>query len=338
LKNEFDIASLKVVDIFSGCGGLSMGFIQSGFNVVASFDNWDIALKHCRLNFDHPALCCDMGDVPNAIKEVEAFSPDIIIGGPPCQDFSSAGKRDESCGRADMTIAYANIVAAVSPQYFVMENVARALKSKAFAAAKEILQNAGYGLTSCVLDASLCGAPQARKRLFLLGAKGAEEGAIYPFLMERLASKPMTVREYFGDAIDIDYYYRHPRSYKRRGIFSVDEPSPTIRGVNRPVPNGYPGHPGDPVSISPRIRPLTTQERAMIQTFPEDYVFDGTKSEEEQLIGNAVPINLGKYVAESLKHFMTRAEKSEKPVFVLFEKKSMYRSSNDSSLKRSAND
>ena len=110
----------------------------------------------------------------------------------------------------------------------------------------------------------------------------------------------MSVAEYFGDKLEIKYYYRHPRSYVRRGIFSTSEPSATIRGVNRPMPKGYALHPGDPVDSLEGIRPLTTLERSMIQTFPEDFDFEGTKTNIEQMIGNAVPVNLGYYIADAI--------------------------------------
>ena len=113
----------------------------------------------------------------------------------------------------------------------------------------------------------------------------------------------MTLRDYFGDSLGIQYYYRHPRSYKRRGIFSIDEPSPTVRGVNRPMPEGYQIHANDPVSTKVGIRPLTTLERSYIQTFPKDYIFIGNKTDLEQMIGNAVPVNLAKYVANSINEY-----------------------------------
>ena len=102
--------------------------------------------------------------------------------------------------------------------------------------------------------------------------------------------------------LPFEHYYRHPRSYARRAVFSIDEPSPTIRSVNRPIPKGYPGHAGDPVPISREMRALTTQERALIQTFPVDFKFPGTKSDSEQGIGNAVPVKLAEYVTAKLMH------------------------------------
>ena len=84
-------------------------------------------------------------------------------------------------------------------------------------------------------------------------------------------------------------------------MFSIDEPAPTMRGVNRPVPQGYPGHKNDACPISSDLHVLTTQERALIQTFPQNYKWVGNKTEVEQMIGNAVPVNLAKFVAKIVK-------------------------------------
>ena len=319
------IEELKVVDLFAGGGGLSFGFMQAGFNVVASFDNWKQAIEIYRKNFCHPAICCDLGDISSSVEAIAKYAPDIIIGGPPCQDFSSAGKRDESGGRANLTLAFAHIIKAISPAYFVMENVDRAEKSMTFTVAKKIFSEAGYGLTVQILDASLCGVPQRRKRLFVIGVKDDPDDCMFSLLNENLATKPMTIREYLGARIGVDHYYRHPRSYRRRAIFSIDEPSPTIRGINRPVPNGYPGHPGDPVKISDTIRPLNSQERAMIQTFPDNYILEGSKTDIEQIIGNAVPVKLGKFVAKALKKYILLRKNNKTIPYVLSEKKEKYK-------------
>ena len=114
----------------------------------------------------------------------------------------------------------------------------------------------------------------------------------------------MTVYDYLGNSLDSEYYYRHPRSYKRRGVFSIHEPSATIRGVNRPIPAGYPGHSGDPIDVKDNVRPLTTIERSYIQTFPKTFKFNGTKTNLEQIIGNAVPVKLGEYVARCISEFI----------------------------------
>lgn len=287
---------MRCVDLFSGCGGLSLGFMQAGHSIVAAFDNWDEAINVYRANFHHPNVKLDLSNVENATATIAPLQPQMIIGGPPCQDFSSAGDRNENKGRGNLTVNYAQIIANVRPEWFVMENVARITKTQKLKDAKAIFEKAGYGLTQIVLDASRCGVPQKRKRFILVGKIGEKNGFMDEYMVRNLADHDMTIAEALGDKIDFQYYYRHPRSYARRGIFSIYEPSPTIRGVNRPLPQGYQLHKNDPIHSLNGIRPLTTHERSLIQTFPNDFVFLGSKTAQEQMIGNAVPVKLGEYV------------------------------------------
>lgn len=298
---------MKTVDLFAGCGGMSLGFQNRGFNVVAAFEWWGPAANCYRENFSHPVFESDLSDVDAAVAEIRKFQPEVVIGGPPCQDFSTAGKRIEA-GRANLTECYAKIVAEVRPTCFVMENVARARLSRAYSVARRLFKEAGYGLTELVLDASLCGVPQKRKRFFCFGVQGKPDGFALELFLSRQSKKPTTVRDYFGDSLGIESYYRHPRNYSRRAIFSVDEPAPTMRGVNRPVPKGYLGNPNDSRPIDDKLRALTTAERAGIQTFPADFRWPGVKTDVEQMIGNAVPVVLAQFVAETVRLALNRAD------------------------------
>lgn len=295
---------MKIVDLFCGCGGLSLGFQKAGFKIIAAFDNWDNAIAVYHTNFKHPVIKQDLSDVEGTVEKIKEYEPDMIIGGPPCQDFSSAGKRDENNGRGDLTINFAQVIATIKPEWFVMENVDRIIKTGKLVEATKIFKQNGYGLTYKILNASLCGVPQRRKRFIMIGHMGEKDGFMSNVLDERLSDKEMTIADYFGPQLDIKYYYRHPRSYVRRGIFSINEPSPTIRGVNRPMPAGYQLHSNDPVKSLEGIRPLTTLERSMIQTFPKTFKFLGTKTDIEQMIGNAVPVNLAKFVGESINAYL----------------------------------
>ena len=116
----------------------------------------------------------------------------------------------------------------------------------------------------------------------------------------------MTVRQYLGNKLKTKFYYRHPWSYARRAVYSIDEPSATIRGVNRPIPKGYPGHHLDATRDMSLVRALTSAERSYIQTFPEHFVWLGGKGNTEQLIGNAVPVKLGEYVAKALQEYIAQ--------------------------------
>ncbi len=301
---------LRAVDLFAGCGGLSLGFQNAGIHIEAAFEFWDVAANCYEKNFNHPIHRVDLSDTETAIKLIKDYAPDLIIGGPPCQDFSFAGKRVES-ERAGLTESFAEIVCSVKPLYFVMENVDRAAKSNAFAVARELYKANGYGLTEMILDASKCGVPQKRKRFFCIGILNGEDNAVCDIISEKVSKKSTTLRDHYGDELGFEYYYRHPRNYSRRAIFSIDEPAPTMRGVNRPVPKGYPGHPNDACELSPFVRALTTAERALVQTFPKDFIWIGNKTDTEQMIGNAVPVKLAEFVAAALVQYMDSIPASE---------------------------
>ena len=278
---------------------MSLGFERAGFQVLAAFDNWAPAIEVYRSNFNHPIIENDLSDVETSVSLIKKFTPTLIIGGPPCQDFSTAGHQDENGGRAILSVAYATIVSQVKPRWFVMENVATIRNTKSFKRACETFREAGYGITCKVLNAAYCGVPQIRKRMFVIGGIGEVDGFLDRALDEGLSDKPLTIRDYLGDTLGIDHYFRVPTNYSRRGVFSIDEPSMTIRAVDRPIPPGYKGNPNDSAPVS-EVRILTPKERSYIQTFPREFEFFGSKSDVNTMIGNAVPVNLANYVAKAL--------------------------------------
>lgn len=297
---------MRAVDVFAGCGGMSLGFEQAGIKVVAAFDNWKPAVDIYRSNFDHPMYEKDLCD-EDTIDVIKALKPDVIMGGPPCQDYSIAGKREVGA-RANLTIRFAEIVCGVKPEWVVFENVYNIERFGTLPVMKTMLSDTGYGLTARVLDASRCGVPQARKRFILIGHLGSEDGFLDEALETGLSEKQMTVRDYLGDKLGTQYYYMHPRSYARRGVFSIDEPSATIRGINRPIPENYKRHHADAAAIEDGVRALTTKERSYLQSFPETFKFEGAKTSVELAIGNAVPPALAKYVATRLVEYESDKE------------------------------
>lgn len=303
-------ATLSAVDLFSGCGGMSLGFQNAGFNVAAAFDYWAPAVEVYRKNFNHPIFQQDLSDVDAAVSAVEGYHPTVIFGGPPCQDFSTAGHQDENGGRAILSVAFSKIVTAVRPQWFVMENVATIKNTQLFRTVCDNFHDAGYGLTCKILNASYCGVPQTRKRMFIVGGLGEEEDFLAAALDAGLAEKPMTIRDYLGDSLGIEHYFRVPTNYSRRGVFSIDEPSMTIRAIDRPIPPGYKGNPKDSAPVS-ETRILMPKERSYIQTFPEEFEFFGGKSDVNTMIGNAVPVNLAKYVASALHAYIEEKDGTE---------------------------
>ena len=290
----------KLVDLFAGCGGMSLGFQNAGFDIVAAYDNWQPAIDIYKDNFDHPIYKRDLA-IEDISAELQLNQPYIIIGGPPCQDFSIAGKRDFEGKRANLTLIYANIISEVHPRWFVMENVYNIEKSPVFEQALAIFKAAGYGITKHVWDASYMGVPQMRRRYFVIGRLNTEDDFLLDELKKGLSKKRMTLKKYLKDEpLDTEFYYMHPRSYQRRAIFSIDEPSSTIRGVNRPIPEGYTPHPADKTTDLTKVRSLSTKERSYIQTFPKTFVFRGAKTDIEQAIGNAVPVKMAEYVGKRI--------------------------------------
>lgn len=292
---------MRVIDLFAGCGGMSLGFENAGFDIVAAFDNWDAAITIYEHNFSHPIYKKDLGTA-DVIQQITDLHPDLIMGGPPCQDYSIAGKR-ELGKRANLTIRFAEIVRAVKPMWVVFENVYNIERFSTVTVLKQMLSDAGYGITTRVLDASRCGVPQKRQRFFLVGKLGEKNGFLDDVLISNLSDKQMTVRDYLGDSLKTEFYYMHPRSYNRRAVFSIDEPAATIRGINRPIPENYKRHHADKADIHDGVRALTTRERGYIQTFPDTFQFPGAKTDVELAIGNAVPPALASYVANCIKRY-----------------------------------
>lgn len=293
---------MRTVDLFCGCGGLSLGFQNAGFNILAAYDNWAPVINIYRKNFKHPISKQDLYE-NTILEELKDLNPDIIIGGPPCQDFSIAGERNMGI-RANLTIRYAEIVTKIMPKWFVMENVYNIERMPVLPKTVGIFKEAGYGLTNRIIDASYCGVPQSRKRFFMVGHLHDTDNFLESLFIKNFAPRPMTLFDYLGDSLHTEFYYMHPRSYNRRAVFSIHEPSATIRGVNRPIPTEYKRHPGDKADIYDGVRALTSKERSLIQTFPETFIFEGSKTDVEQAIGNAVPVKLAEFVAKCIKEYL----------------------------------
>ena len=120
---------LKAVDFIFWMRRTFFRIQNAGIDIRAAFENWEVAAKCYELNFNHPVYRTDLSDTKNAIKLIKSLNPDLIIGGPPCQDFSYAGKRIEA-NRASLTTSFAKIVCTISPQYFVNGKCRQAQKKQ----------------------------------------------------------------------------------------------------------------------------------------------------------------------------------------------------------------
>lgn len=290
---------MKIIDLYCGAGGLSLGFKNIGFELIYAVDNDQLAVDHYNKNVDGVAICkdilkLDLGDLPDA---------DGIIGGPPCQAFSLAGKRLATDPRSSLSIRFADIVAKKKPRFFVMENVDGLLSMDIRHILVKLFKKADYNAEVKVLDAIDYGVPQFRKRPFFVGFLNGE-GALGLLPTPLPPSKRVTVRQALKN-YEYEWYYRMPRHYGRRAVYSVDEPSPTIRTANRPMPSTYRRHPKDAPYIEGQVRALTAEERALLQSFKPDFVWFGTKTGKENLIGNAVPPKLASVIAKAIKSFLS---------------------------------
>lgn len=235
---------MRAVELFAGAGGMSLGLKRAGFDLVQAYDSWPPAVETYRSNVGAHIWRHDLKDIFHVAPMIVALAPDLIAGGPPCQDFSMAGERIEG-ERAALTRAFAMLVCIARPTWFLMENVPGAANSQAWADARAMLVRSGYGLTEAKLDASFYGVPQSRKRLFVIGRLGESDGFLESALAAARSPRPMTVRDMLGDALG-DAFYAHPRMPGKRGVWSADDPAPTMRGSSRrPMPPSYQPHPAD---------------------------------------------------------------------------------------------
>src|SRR6267143_5960620 len=229
---------LPVVDLFCGAGGLSLGFELTGaFRVQAAFDNLPPAIYTYNANRrDKIAAQLDITRHPEVVLRLSR--PYAVLGGPPCQDFSHANKERDGNGgtRGNLTPLFAELSCMLKPTWIVMENV-NAIKTagdKQLAAAVATFRKNGYGLTELNLQALDFGVPQNRRRLFLIAHQDGVDQEMESYVMSQ-KKPPSTLKDMkqtiFGDGRTPQFYYRHPTSYSRRAIFSIDEPSATIRGV-----------------------------------------------------------------------------------------------------------
>ena len=167
----------KVLDLFCGAGGFSLGFVHAGYELVAGIDNDTNAINTYKRNFgDSKGILLDLSQTSN-FKELDnrlGKKIDVIIGGPPCQGFSVAGKRLADDPRNRLYKAYLDFIDRYKPKAVIIENVPSILSLYSGRIAKEItndLEKKGYTISTYKLNAADYGIPQARKRIFFVGLR-----------------------------------------------------------------------------------------------------------------------------------------------------------------------
>lgn len=195
---------IKVISLFSGGGGLDLGFKTEGYDIIWAIDNNSNAVATYKKNIGNHILCADINSVDiNTIPHA-----DVVIGGPPCQSFSLAGKRNTEDSRGMLVWKYIDIISTIKPQAFVFENVTGLLSARNRNGEKIIdnlkiaFAQIGYTINQSVINAADYGVPQRRRRVIIVGLK---QGVKFHFPMAthsedgKLLPKYISVEEALSD-------------------------------------------------------------------------------------------------------------------------------------------
>lgn len=322
------------VDLFSGVGGFLSGFISTGFRPLLSTDHDPICERAHQLNFPNvPFICSDVRDLSNELlDQIVTQKVDVLIGGPPCQGFSTIGirassdplKRHRGDPRNELFVEYGRILKHLQPSVFVMENVKGILTldgGQFFKRVVSMFEEAGYETNHVMLNAASFGVPQIRNRVFIYGTKfGIKLDHPRPILKEEQFRK---VGDAISDLAGIENSVpnhvplRHGEINLRRyrlipegGRMPEHDLHPDIYRKNfgntfkrlhrnKPSLTMVPGHNAFP--IHPWLdRSLTVREAARLQGFDDKMIFCGTRQQQCTLVGNAVPPLLSKAWAETI--------------------------------------
>jgi len=340
------IKKKTVLDLFSGCGGMSLGFEQAGYEIKLGIDSWNDALLTFKNNHkDSNTLENDLSSLEPS--EIGINSIDVIIGGPPCQGFSIAGKRVIEDERNDLYKSFVKFVDYFKPKAFVMENVPNILSMGKGVVKSKIINDfidLGYNVNCQVLMSSNYGVPQNRKRAFFVGIKN-HNNFEFP---KHIDKRKITSREAISDLPDCSIIdgSRYPlpstSNYQKKikngskYLFNhqlTEHQEKTVKIISL-VPDGgnykdLPEHlketrkvniawtrlnsqkPSFTIDTGHRHhfhykfnRVPTVRESARIQSFPDNFIFFGSKTSQYRQVGNAVPPLLAKSLANKLKEYL----------------------------------
>ncbi len=321
---------LKYIDLFSGAGGFSLGFDRQDFQNVFSVDIEASFCQTYRYNFPHHQLIekdiCELNNSEiNYLKEFDEI--DVIIGGSPCQGFSIAGnigRKFIDDPRNRLFKEFVRVVKVVQPKFFVLENVARLFTHKKGATRQEIVkdfQNLGYTVECKILNSADYGVAQIRKRVIFIGSrvhnkiifpkkeveeyisvkdvldnypklKSGQESSLANHVAMSHSEQMLTKMSYISDGgnrteipIDLRPKSGDVRKYIR---YKSNAPSVCVTGDMRKIFHYE------------QNRALTVRELARLQSFPDDFVFKGTKISQQQQVGNSVPPKMAEAIAKAI--------------------------------------
>lgn len=325
---------MNVISLFSGCGGLDLGFEKAGFNIPVA-NEFDSTIW-ATFEANHPKTTLIKGDIRDIKESDFPDSVDGIIGGPPCQSWSEAGAlRGIEDDRGQLFFDYIRILRDKKPKFFLAENVSGMLASRHSDAVKNItsmFEASGYDVSITLVNAKDYGVAQERKRVFFLGfRKDLNVDFTFPEGSTREDKKKLTLRDIIWDLKDSavaagEKNYKNPDAVNNNeyftGAYSTifmsrnrvkdwDEQGYTVQASGRQCQL----HPQAPKMVKVAkndcrfvegkedlYRRMTVREVARVQGFPDDFVFIYDKIDTGyKMIGNAVPVNLAYEIAVSIK-------------------------------------
>lgn len=349
--------TLKVVDLFSGCGGFSYGFEKAGYQIVLGVDNDKTALETFRKNHaNSETMTADLHTdeaITTIAEKVSNYKIDVIIAGPPCQGFSVTGQRNETDERNKLFYSVFRLADKIKPKAVIIENVpglAGLYNGKAKTAIIGEFERHGFIPSDKVLFAPDYEVPQSRKRIFFVGMRKQYGKFEFPKAILSLndyntcsdAISDLPTRENdLGKEIDVydkepltDYQrkmrngnkvlYNHTATKHTELVISVISQVPEggnykdlppgvgesrkfneawtryhSQKPSRTIDTGHRNHFHYSLNRVPTIR-----ENARLQSFPDDFVFCGTKTQQNKQVGNAVPPLLGFHIAKKLNEYL----------------------------------
>lgn len=330
---------MNVISLFSGCGGLDLGFERAGFNVPVANEFDPTIFETFKAN--HPNTHLIEGDVRQVTKEdIAPFlgngEVDGIIGGPPCQSWSEAGSlRGIEDARGQLFFDYIRILKEFKPKFFLAENVSGMLANRHSDAVKNIIkmfEEAGYDVSLTLVNAKDYGVAEERKRVFYIGFRNdLKVKFVFPEGSTVDDEKKLTLRDVIWDlqetavpsadknkhnpkAVNSNEYFTgafSPIFMSRNRVKSWDEQAFTVQASGRQCQL----HPQAPKMVKfdkndcrfvegqeHLYRRMTIREVARVQGFPDDFQFIYTDTNNAyKMIGNAVPVNLAYEIATAIR-------------------------------------
>lgn len=329
---ENNSLEINFIDLFCGAGGITQGLKQAGFNPIASVEINEIASQTHIKNFPECKHYCGDIEQYNPKEYVGDKEIHLVVGGPPCQGFSVAGKRDPKDPRNKLFHQFVRIVDELKPHYFVMENVPGILtieKGAVRVAIIEAFQEIGYeNVSVSILEAAQFGVAQIRTRAIFIGnRKGLPNPFPSPLLNQ---SQYVPIEKVISDLPssmripEINHEWtKHSKDFENR-ISKVLPGGSLYETFFDAFKRQYLGVPSMTIKenhggthIHPTLnRCISAREMARLQSFPDSFIFEGSMKKAMWQIGNAVPPRLAECIGYALVPFLKALIKNENPDYI----------------------